>query len=118
MFVKVSSWRYSDLENTRLGEPDYTFVTPNTTHAANNGNVRRYIDFAATHGIDQVLVEGWNIGWEDWIGHGKEEVFDFVTPYPDFDVNALQQYAMEKGVRIMMHHETRSEERRVGKDGG
>lgn len=106
MFVKGSTWSYSDLENTRLGETDYTTVTPNTTHAANNENVRRYIDFAATHGIDQVLVEGWNIGWEDWIGHGKEEVFDFVTPYPDFDVNALQQYAMEKGVRIMMHHET------------
>src|SRR5690625_6875640 len=80
MFVKGSTWSYSDLENTRLGETDYTTVTPNTTHAANNENVRRYIDFAATHGIDQVLVEGWNIGWEDWIGHGKEEVFDCVTP--------------------------------------
>ena len=106
MFVAGSSWSYADMPNTKLGVTDYSKVTPNTTHGATNENVRRYIDFAAEHGFDQVLVEGWNIGWEDWTGNGKEEVFDFVTPYPDFDVKALQKYAMDKGVRIMMHNET------------
>ena len=106
MFVKGSTWWYSDLKNTKLGVTDYSKVTPNKTHGANNANVRRYIDFAAKHGFDQVLVEGWNIGWEDWTGYGKEEVFDFVTPYPDFDLPALRDYAKSKGVRIMMHNET------------
>lgn len=106
MFVNGSTWNYTDLSNTKLGITDYTKATPNKTHGANNENVRRYIDFAAAHGFDQVLVEGWNIGWEDWTGFGKEEVFDFVTPYPDFDVKTLQKYAMDKGVRLMMHNET------------
>lgn len=106
MFVAGSTWWYTNMHNTKLGITDYTKATPNKTHGANNENVRRYIDFAAEHGFDQILVEGWNIGWEDWTGNGKEDVFDFVTPYPDFDVKALQKYAMDKGVRIMMHNET------------
>lgn len=107
MFVNGSTWHYTnETRNTKLGVTDYTRLKPNTTHGANNANVRRYIDFAAEHGFDQVLVEGWNIGWEDWVGFGKDEPFDFVTPYPDFDVKALQKYAMDKGVRIMMHNET------------
>lgn len=107
MFVAGSTWHYTDeTRNTHLGETDYTRLKPNGTHGANNENARRYIDFAAEHGIDQVLVEGWNIGWEDWTGFGKEVVFDYVTPYPDFDVKALQKYAGDKGVRLMMHNET------------
>ncbi|MDL2323455.1 glycoside hydrolase family 97 protein, partial [Bacteroidales bacterium OttesenSCG-928-A17] len=107
MFVNGSTWWYTDeTRNTKLGKTDYTKLKPNGTHGATNENVRRYIDFAAEHGFDQVLVEGWNVGWEDWTGNGKEEVFDFVTPYPDFDVKALQKYAMDKGVRVMMHNET------------
>lgn len=90
----------------RLGETDYNKVKPNGQHPANNENVKKYIDFAAKHGFDQVLVEGWNIGWEDWFGHSKDYVFDFVTPYPDFDIKMLNEYAQSKGVKLMMHHET------------
>lgn len=101
------AWAYtSDLPSVKIGETDYTKVKPNGNHSANNANVRRYIDFAAQHGFSQVLVEGWNIGWEDWIGHSKDYVFDFQTPYPDFDIKALNDYAHAKGVRLMMHHET------------
>ncbi|MEJ7646486.1 MAG: glycoside hydrolase family 97 protein [Chryseolinea sp.] len=100
-----SSWAYAKENNVRLDE-DFSKLTPNGTHGATTEKVKKSIDFAATHGFDAVLVEGWNIGWEDWIGNWKEEVFDFVTPYPDFDVNALHQYAKSKGVSIIMHHET------------
>lgn len=104
-----SSWAYTnDLLSVRLGETDYTKTKPNGTHAANNEKVRRYIDFAAQHGFDQVLVEGWNEGWEDWFAMSKDYVFDFVTPYPDFDLKALNEYAASKGVKLMMHHETSS----------
>ncbi|SFC73289.1 Glycosyl-hydrolase 97 C-terminal, oligomerisation [Flexibacter flexilis DSM 6793] len=100
------SWSYADVDNIHLGVTDYKKLTPNKTHAANNKNVKKYIDFAAKHGFDAVLVEGWNEGWEDWFGHSKEFVFDFVTPYPDFNVKELNEYAQSKGVRIIMHHET------------
>ncbi len=104
-----SSWAYTnDLPSVRLGETDYTKTKPNGTHAANNEKVRRYIDFAAKHGFDQVLVEGWNEGWEDWFGMSKDDVFDFATPYPDFDLKALNEYAASKGIKLMMHHETSS----------
>ena len=107
MITGKSSWAYTDdLPTIKLDEVDYTKVKPNGTHAANNEKVRRYIDFAAQHGFDQVLVEGWNVGWEDWFGHRKDYVFDFVTPYPDFDIKALNDYAHAKGVKLMMHHET------------
>lgn len=109
MITGRSDWAYTqELPSVRLGETDYAAVKPSGRHAANNDNVRRYIDFAAEHGFDQVLVEGWNVGWEDWFGHTKDYVFDFVTPYPDFDIEALNKYAHEKGVRLMMHHETSS----------
>ncbi|ULQ55874.1 glycoside hydrolase family 97 protein [Flavihumibacter rivuli] len=100
------SWSYTDIDNVRLGVTDYKKLTPNKTHGANNTNVKKYIDFAAKHGFDGVLVEGWNEGWEDWFGKSKEDVFDFVTPYPDFDVKMLTDYARSKGVRLIMHHET------------
>ena len=107
MITGKSSWAYTDdLPTIKLDEVDYTKVKPNGTHAANNAKVRHYIDFAAKHGFDQVLVEGWNVGWEDWFGHRKDYVFDFVTPYPDFDIKALNDYAHAKGVKLMMHHET------------
>ena len=107
MITGKSSWAYTDdLPTIKLDEVDYTKVKPNGTHAANNDKVRYYIDFAAKHGFDQVLVEGWNVGWEDWFGHRKDYVFDFVTPYPDFDIKALNDYAHAKGVKLMMHHET------------
>ena len=107
MITGKSSWAYTDdLPTIKLDEVDYTKVKPNGTHAANNDKVRRYIDFAAQHGFDQVLVEGWNVGWEDWFGHRKDYVFDFVTPYPDFDIKALNDYAHAKGIKLMMHHET------------
>lgn len=109
MITGRNDWAYTqELPSVRLGETDYAAVKPSGRHAANNANVRRYIDFAAEHGFDQVLVEGWNVGWEDWFGHTKDYVFDFVTPYPDFDIEALNNYAHEKGVRLMMHHETSS----------
>ena len=107
MITGKSSWAYTDdLPTIKLDEVDYTKVKPNGTHAANNDKVRHYIDFAAKHGFDQVLVEGWNVGWEDWFGHRKDYVFDFVTPYPDFDIKALNDYAHAKGIKLMMHHET------------
>ena len=107
MITGKSSWAYTDdLPTIKLDEVDYTKVKPNGTHGANNEKVRRYIDFAAQHGFDQVLVEGWNVGWEDWFGHRKDYVFDFVTPYPDFDIKALNDYAHAKGIKLMMHHET------------
>ena len=100
-------WSYtSELPSIHLGQTDYSKVKPHGLHAANNDNVRRYIDFAAKHGFDQVLVEGWNVGWEDWFGMSKDYVFDFQTPYPDFDIKALNDYAHSKGVRLQMHHET------------
>ncbi len=100
-------WSYtSELPSIHLGETDYSKVKPHRQHAANNENVRRYIDFAAKHGFDQVLVEGWNVGWEDWFGMSKDYVFDFQTPYPDFDIKALNDYAHSKGVSLQMHHET------------
>lgn len=100
-----SSWAYSDVTNVKLND-DFSKFKPNGRHGANTQHVKEYIDFAAENGFDAVLVEGWNIGWEDWIGNWKEEVFDFVTPYPDFDVKELQRYARSKGIKIMMHHET------------
>ena len=107
MITGKSSWAYTDdLPTIKLDEVDYTKVKPNGTHAANNDKVRHYIDFAAKHGFDQVLVEGWNVGWEDWFGHRKDYVFDFITPYPDFDIKALNDYAHAKGIKLMMHHET------------
>lgn len=107
MITGKSAWSYTnDLPSVKLDEIDYTKVKPHGNHGANNENVRRYIDFAAQHGFDQVLVEGWNVGWEDWFGNSKDYVFDFVTPYPDFDIKALNEYAHNKGVRLMMHHET------------
>ena len=109
MITGKSSWSYTDeLAHVELGVTDYSKVTPNGKHGATNENVRRYIDFAAEHGFDQVLVEGWNEGWEEWVGSNKEYVFDFVTPYPDFDIKALNDYAHSKGIRLMMHHETSS----------
>ena len=111
MITGKSSWAYTDLPSVRLGHTDYAACTPNGRHGANSENVKRYIDFAAEHGFDQVLVEGWNVGWEDWFGKTKEQVFDFVTPYPDFDIEELNRYAHERGVRLMMHHETSSSTR-------
>ena len=107
MITGKNSWSYTnDLPAVDLNTVDYTKTKPNGTHGATNEEVRKYIDFAAKHGFDQVLVEGWNIGWEDWFGHKKDYVFDFVTPYPDFDLKALNDYAHSKGVKLMMHHET------------
>lgn len=108
MITGKSSWAYSDLTSVKLGLTDYSKVQPNGRHAANNEHVKTYIDFAAEHGFDAVLVEGWNVGWEDWFGKSKDYVFDFITPYPDFDVKMLNNYAASKGVRLMMHHETSS----------
>ncbi len=107
MITGKSSWSYTnDLPTIDLNTVDYSKTKPNGTHGANNANVRKYIDYAAKHGFDQVLVEGWNVGWEDWFGNKKDYVFDFVTPYPDFDLKALNDYAHSKGVKLMMHHET------------
>ena len=109
MISGKGSWAYTDdFASVQLGKTDYASATPNGRHSANNENVRRYIDFAAEHGFDQVLVEGWNEGWEDWANCNKDYVFDFVTPYPDFDIEALNKYAHSKGVKLMMHHETSS----------
>jgi hypothetical protein len=109
MIVGKSSWNYTDdLPVINLGVTDYTKCRPNGRHGANNEKVRRYIDFAADNGLDQVLIEGWNEGWEDWFGHSKFFVFDFLTPYPDFDIKALNDYAHSRGVKLMMHHETSS----------
>lgn len=107
MITGKSDWAYTrDVPSVQLGKTDYSACTPSGRHAANNDNVKRYIDFAAKNGFDQLLIEGWNVGWEDWFGHTKDYVFDFVTPYPDFDIEALNDYAHEKGIRLMMHHET------------
>ena len=109
MISGKGSWAYTDdFASVQLGKTDYSKATPNGRHSANNEKVRRYIDFAAEHGFDQVLVEGWNEGWEDWANCNKDYVFDFVTPYPDFDIDALNKYAASKGVKLMMHHETSS----------
>ena len=109
MITGKSSWSYTDqYAGVKLGVTDIENAKPNSTHAANNENVKKYIDFAAQHGFDAVLVEGWNVGWEDWFGHSKDYVFDFTTPYPDFDVIGLNSYAASKGVELMMHHETSS----------
>lgn len=106
MITGKSAWSYTDAENFDLATFDYSKAKPHGKHAANNDNVRRYIDFAADNGFDGVLVEGWNIGWEDWFGKEKDFVFDFVTPYPDFDIKALNDYAHSKGIKLIMHHET------------
>jgi len=113
------AWSYTDdLPSVNLNTIDYSKTKPHGRHPANNENVKKYIDFAAEHGFDQVLVEGWNVGWEDWFGHSKDYVFDFQTPYPDFDLKMLNDYAHSKGVRLMMHHETsgsvRNYERHIG----
>jgi glucan 1,4-alpha-glucosidase len=109
MIVGRNSWSYTDdYPSVRLGETDYSKCRPNGTHGANNQEVKKYIDFAAKNGLNEVLVEGWNQGWEDWFGHSKFDVFDFVTPYPDFDIKMLNDYAHSKGVKLMMHHETSS----------
>lgn len=106
MIVGKSSWAYSNASAVNLDSIDYKTMKPNGIHGANNDNVKRYIDFAAENGFDQLLVEGWNIGWEDWFGHEKDYVFDFVTPNPDFDIAMLNDYAHSKGIKLMMHHET------------
>ncbi len=106
MHVGTASWNYSDVGNIKLAETDWASLKPNGKHGATTANTKRYIDFAAQHGFDGVLVEGWNVGWEDWFGNWKEEVFDFVTPYPDFNVTELQQHASAKRVKLIMHHET------------
>lgn len=107
MIAGGKPWSYTnDIPSVKLGETDYRKVKSNGNHPANTRNVKKYIDFAAKHGFDQLLVEGWNIGWEDWFGNQKDYVFDFVTPYPDFDIEQLNRYAHDKGIRLMMHHET------------
>lgn len=106
MIVGKSSWAYTNAKAVNLDSLDYKTAKPNGIHAANNDNVKRYIDFASENGFSELLVEGWNIGWEDWIGNEKDYVFDFVTPNPDFDIAMLNDYAHSKGIRLMMHHET------------
>ena len=108
MIAGKGSWSYTDVPSVKLDSFDYSTASPNGRHSANNANVRRYIDFAAANGFDALLVEGWNIGWEDWANCSKDYVFDFVTPYPDFDIKALNEYARSKGIKLMMHHETSS----------
>lgn len=109
MIVGRKSWNYTDeFPSIKLDRIDWSKVKPNGRHAANTAEVKRYIDFAAKNGLDEVLVEGWNVGWEDWANHWKQDVFDFVTPYPDFDLKGLNDYAHSKGVKILMHHETSS----------
>lgn len=106
MITGKSQWSYTDAENFDLSTFDYTKAKPHGKHGANNENVKRYIDFAADNGMDQLLIEGWNTGWEDWFGKEKDFVFDFQTPYPDFDIKELNEYARKKGIKLMMHHET------------
>jgi len=109
MITGKSSWAYTDdYPSVQLGVTDYAKAKPNSTHGANTANVKKYIDFAALHGFDAVLVEGWNVGWEDWFGKSKDYVFDFVTPYPDFHVQEIRDYAKSKGIKMIMHHETSS----------
>lgn len=112
MITGKSSWSYTnDFKAVKLGLTDYSKAKPNGTHGATTANVKKYIDFAAKHGFDGVLVEGWNVGWEDWFGNSKDYVFDFLTPYPDFDLPGISAYAKEKGVQMIMHHETSSSAR-------
>ncbi|SHF42725.1 glycoside hydrolase family 97 protein [Chryseobacterium vrystaatense] len=106
MIIGKSQWAYSTEENVHLDKTDFSKLTPNGKHAANNTKVKEYIDFAAENGFQGLLIEGWNIGWEDWFGHSKEFVFDFITPYPDFDIKMLNDYAHSKGIKLIMHHET------------
>lgn len=106
MITGKGTWAYSDATAVNLDSVDYKNMKPNVTHSANNANVKKYIDFASEHGFDQLLVEGWNIGWEDWIGNEKDYVFDFQTPYPDFDIEMLNKYAQDRNMKLMMHHET------------
>ncbi len=108
MITGKSSWAYADVPSVKLDETDFSKLTPNGKHGANNDNVKRYLDFASKHGFSQLLIEGWNVGWEDWFGKSKDYVFDFVTPYPDFDIKMLNDYAHSKGMKLMMHHETSS----------
>ena len=109
MITGKSEWSYTyDYPSVQLGVTDYAASKPHGRHGANNENVRRYIDFAAENGFDGLLIEGWNEGWEDWFGHQKDFVFDFLTPYPDFDLPALNEYAHSKGIRLIMHHESSS----------
>jgi glucan 1,4-alpha-glucosidase len=108
MHVGKSTWNYADADSVKLATTDWKALTPNGKHGATTENTKRYIDFAAENGFAGVLVEGWNVGWEDWFGNWKEEVFDFVTPYPDFDVAELRRYAASKNVKLIMHHETSS----------
>lgn len=106
MITGRSTWAYNNLSSVKIDQLDYSKTTPNGKHGANTAHVKEYIDFAALHGMDAVLVEGWNIGWEDWFGKWKDNVFDFVTPYPDFDVKEIHRYAASKGIKMIMHHET------------
>ena len=107
MITGKSSWSYTnDFPSVQLGITDYSKAKPNGTHGATTENVKKYIDFAAENGFDAVLIEGWNVGWEDWIGNNKDYVFDFVTPYPDFNLEQIKEYATLKGVKLIMHHET------------
>ena len=109
MISNAGTWSYTDeYPSVKLGITDYASAKPNGRHSANNANVRRYIDFASANGFDALLVEGWNIGWEDWAGNSKDAVFDFQTPYPDFDIKALNEYAHSKGIKLIMHHESSS----------
>jgi hypothetical protein len=109
MITGKSTWAYTDdYPSVQLGITDYSKAKPNGRHGANTANVKKYIDFAAANGFDAILVEGWNIGWEDWFGNSKDYVFDFVTPYPDFNVREIRDYAHSKGIKIIMHHETSS----------
>lgn len=106
MIIGKSQWAYSTANNVHIGKTDFSKLTPNGKHAANNVKVKEYIDFASANGFDALLVEGWNTGWEDWFGHSKEFVFDFLTPYPDFHLPMLNAYAHSKGIKLLMHHET------------
>ncbi len=107
MITGKSEWSYTyDLKSVHLGQDNYAELQPHGKHGATTANVKKYIDFAAANGFDAVLVEGWNIGWEDWFGHMKEYVFDFVTPYPDFNLEEIRDYAASKGIKMIMHHET------------
>ena len=107
MIAGMRDWSYTwDFPSIHIGKTDYTKAKPHGRHGATTENVKKYIDFAAKYGFDGVLVEGWNVGWEDWFGNEKDFVYDFVTPYPDFDVEGIHDYAKSKGVKMIMHHET------------
>lgn len=104
MHVGKATWDYAGSQNAQMAQD--AELKPTGKHGATTENTKKYIDFAAKHGFDGVLVEGWNVGWEDWFGNWKENVFDFVTPYPDFNVEEVKKYAQSKGVKMIMHHET------------